>query len=253
MTSTKRCFLTPPDAQPCIWMSAGLLSYQLCNQVFDCDACPVDAAMRGGLPRRNATDEGVSGRPASIAIREMPQEGHGYSRNHWWMRKMGQNQVRLGVESGLAQSLLAAKGVVFPSPHQRVSRGQACIWVVMDGGTLALESPLNGAIWSINRGLIDKPHLLWLQPFDDGWLCEVETEDADAEISAMMAADEARPMYAADRTRFSAALVSATKGKRAGAGAAPGDGGELTKGFAEILGPMRYIALLRQHFGWIKK
>lgn len=35
---------------PCIWMSAGLVAYKLCDRGFECDGCPFDRAMRGALP-----------------------------------------------------------------------------------------------------------------------------------------------------------------------------------------------------------
>lgn len=38
-----------PETRPCVWMSAGLISYRLCERGFDCDNCPLDAALRGGL------------------------------------------------------------------------------------------------------------------------------------------------------------------------------------------------------------
>ena len=39
--------ILPRDAEPCIWMSAGLVSYKLCDRDFDCGNCPLDAALRG--------------------------------------------------------------------------------------------------------------------------------------------------------------------------------------------------------------
>lgn len=36
-----------PPAQACVWMEAGVLRYWLCNHDFDCDNCPLDAALRG--------------------------------------------------------------------------------------------------------------------------------------------------------------------------------------------------------------
>jgi hypothetical protein len=30
----------------CIWMEVGLLAYLFCDRCYDCDTCPIDAAMR---------------------------------------------------------------------------------------------------------------------------------------------------------------------------------------------------------------
>ncbi len=42
----------PPSAgvEPCVWMSAGLVAWKLCDRGFECESCPFDQAMRGALP-----------------------------------------------------------------------------------------------------------------------------------------------------------------------------------------------------------
>lgn len=32
--------------QACVWMSAGLLRFWLCDRAFNCDDCPLDRALR---------------------------------------------------------------------------------------------------------------------------------------------------------------------------------------------------------------
>jgi hypothetical protein len=32
--------------QACVWMAAGVLRFWLCDRGFDCDRCPLDAALR---------------------------------------------------------------------------------------------------------------------------------------------------------------------------------------------------------------
>ena len=252
MSAAKKCFLVPPEEQACIWMAAGLLSYQLCNRKFECDNCPVDAVMHRPFLESPAVEE-AGKRPAAAHLEEdIREEGFQYSGNHWWARRTASARVRLGIESGFVRILLPVKGIVFPSLHQRLSKGQACIWIVMDGGALGLESPLDGAVQSINHDLIDKPHLLSLQPFDEGWLCEIESKNEDAEPAGLQMAVDIRPKYSADRSRFLASLAGAAKGRRPPMGITPADSGELLRSFAEILGPARYIALLRQHYGWSK-
>jgi hypothetical protein len=39
---------TPPaGVLPCVWMSAGLISFKLCDREGECEGCPFDRAMRG--------------------------------------------------------------------------------------------------------------------------------------------------------------------------------------------------------------
>lgn len=34
----------------CIWMLAGVLTYRLCDRQYDCEHCPLDAALRETAP-----------------------------------------------------------------------------------------------------------------------------------------------------------------------------------------------------------
>lgn len=44
----------PPGLLPCVWMSAGLVAFKLCDREGECESCPFDRAMRepSGKPRR---------------------------------------------------------------------------------------------------------------------------------------------------------------------------------------------------------
>ncbi len=253
MSAPKKCHLIPPDEFRCVWMEAGLLSYQLCDRMFECDSCPLDAVMHGRIPQDAAVREAGDARPVPGRAGDIPREGFQYSRNHWWLQNTALGQVRLGIENGLARTLLAVKGVVFPSPRQQLQKGQACTWVVMDGGTLALEAPVDGVVRSVNHDLVDKPHILRQHPFDEGWLCELEPRHADGEALPLMTAQEASLAYASDQARFSASINSALRGRHPAVGMTLADGGEPLQNYADILGPARYIALLRQAFGRLKK
>jgi glycine cleavage system H protein len=253
MNSPRKCYLIPPNEQPCLWMSAGVVSYQLCDRMFDCNHCLLDQAMRRRFPAPAAIAEQEFSDLVPMPAPEIPEEEFHYTRNHWWVRRIGPGLVRLGIESGLAQALLGLKGIVFPSPKQHLQQGQSCIWVVMDGGTVPLEAPLAGKVRGVNRELITSPHLLILQPFAEGWLCELEIEEVEVEAADLLTAEEARTKYKNDQVRFMASLANVVRGKRSAVGLTLVDGGEKLRSFAEMLGLTRYFSLVRQYFGWNKR
>ena len=61
---------TAPDSLPCIWMSAGLLRYRLCDREYDCEHCPLDAALRGAPAPPHAA-------PPSLGTAVDPADGTG--------------------------------------------------------------------------------------------------------------------------------------------------------------------------------
>lgn len=47
--------VVPPGKQKCIWMEAGVVSYKLCDNNFDCQTCSYDHAMQLKVARQRAT------------------------------------------------------------------------------------------------------------------------------------------------------------------------------------------------------
>lgn len=41
----------PPGVLPCVWMSAGLVAFKLCDREGECEGCPFDMAMRSPAGR----------------------------------------------------------------------------------------------------------------------------------------------------------------------------------------------------------
>jgi len=249
MNTYRKCYLIPPDEKRCFWMSAGVVSYQLCDRMYECDDCPTDQAMRrcfAPAPGNGAKDNAASAR---AHFHDLPQEGYLYSRNHWWARRIAPAAFRLGIEEGLAVALQEVRGIVFPSLQQQLREGQTCVWVILDGGTVPLEAPMGGVVRTLNFDLQSKPHWIGLHPFQEGWLFEMEAENADAVPADLMAAAEAGPKYKGDQNRFLTSLTGAIRGKRTQVGLTLADGGEKLRSLIAMLGSARYIALIRQHFG----
>ena len=246
--SDKKWHVVPPEEQRCVWMTAGILSYQLCDRRFECDNCPLDAAIRNRLPRTTpACDESTS-RNSMDAGKEVLRDDRLYSRNHCWTKTIDAGLVRVGIEPGLSEALLAPKAIVFPSTGQRIHRGQTCLWIVMEGGTLPVDSPLDGVIRSTNHQLADQPYLLSRQPLDNGWLFELEAEAPVVGKAGLMNRDQADPKYGADQDRFLASLRNAASRDHQSVGPTLADGGQRLQNIADMLGPNRYFALLRKVF-----
>ena len=55
-TSEKResMKIVPPGKKKCVWMEAGVVSYKLCDNNFDCSTCSYDHAMLDKVARHKA-------------------------------------------------------------------------------------------------------------------------------------------------------------------------------------------------------
>lgn len=249
MSLSKKHHIVPSDQLCCVWMTAGILSYQLCDREFDCDCCPLDAAMRMHFSGREEPRRADSRLPLPAEAPQTLRQDCRYSPNHYWIRQTGADQLRIGIEPGLSRALLAPRAVVYPTKGQVLHKGQTCLWVVMEGGTLPFEAPCDGCVNRTNPLLTGQPHLIQSRPFDEGWLLELRVDDAAIQSAPFLDIEAARPVFEASDRRFRELLESALRKGQPQVGATLADGGQLLRNVAEVLGPDRYFAIVRKVYG----
>lgn len=246
-TSNRKFHVIPPDEDCCVWMTAGVLAFQLCDRKFRCEDCAVDYAM---LRRSRSADAGagVAHLPmpgmAETALRDSLQ----YSRNHCWVREVGTDLIQIGIEPGLSSAIGTPKTIVLPSCGQRVQPRQTCLWIVMAGGTFALECPVGGVVRRTNTQLAEQPHLLFQSPFEQGWLYEVEADLAALESGDLVSAGQIATKYSADDARFLKSLSSMMRASQPDIGMTLADGGHRLQDIPDLVGPTRYFNAVRQAF-----
>jgi glycine cleavage system H protein len=247
--SDGRCPIVPPGDLKCVWMSAGILSYQLCEREFDCEHCPLDQAMRMhfGQPDPEAGD--VPGTPESSRL----EPDRRYSRGHCWVKDVGQGadtsrRVRVGLEPGLARVLPMPRSVVLPSPGVRLARGLPHVWVVAEGGTLALSAPLSGRVVATNPALSERPSRLTSAPLDEGWLYDLDAPQSP-QFRGLFDARAAEARYGVEIRRFRAELARALRRTGDRAGPTMADGGVPLADLGQMLGPIRYLEILMRVYG----
>ncbi len=246
--NAKKLSALPPDELRCIWMTAGILSYQLCDHNFECDDCPLDAAMRRQAPQHQPQRAGGGTGTGECVPHDCLREDRSYSPNHCWIKEMDPGIYRVGIEHGLATAFLTLKTIVFPAPGQAFLRGQACLWVVLEGGTFPLVAPLDGSIHATNHRLAAEPHLLRLESFDRGWLYEMIAGEPAQDAFGLVSAEQARAQFAEDESRFRASLAQALRAPHPQVGTTMADGGQLLQDLADRLGPTRYFYILRKRY-----
>lgn len=246
-TPTNKYPLIPPNEQKCVWMTAGILSYQLCDRELDCDHCPLDSAIRT-LPERPMTEQRQAAASANTSERKMLSPGYLYSRKHCWIKSNNGNTVRVGIEPLFSSMLLNAKTVVLPSIGDRLQANKVCSWVVLEGGTLAISSPLDGDVIRTNAALVDQSNDIHDDPFERGWLFELSTTDDIFNLSSLLRIAEADRCFSEDERRFQSLVNVELKKHHSTAGATLADGGKPIHDVAMMLGPEKYFLLLNEVF-----
>ena len=235
--------VAPPSGEPCVWMTAGLVSYKLCDRDFDCDHCPLDLALRGG-PVHGGTP----------ALTGPMRRGEGfpddrlYTAGHTWVERgprAARSALRIGLDGFAAALLPGPVAVACAGGQRQLQRGDAVCDIELAAGCLSLGAPVAGRLEGGNPTLRERPGLVVESPYRDGWIAEVVPDASDAVLDGLLTAEEARERTALDLRRFRRRIALHLLAETAALGPSMADGGEALTSLHDILGGSRYLETLR--------
>ena len=108
---------------------------------------------------------------------DIPSDLH-YTAEHEWVRRSGEDTVRVGI-TDFAQSALG--DVVFvqlPDVGSQVTAGESFGEVESTKSVSDLFAPVSGTVLAINGDLYGSPQLVNSDPYGSGWLVDVQVSDA---------------------------------------------------------------------------
>lgn len=111
---------------------------------------------------------------------EIPPDLH-YTAEHEWIRRTGDNTVRVGI-TDFAQSALG--DVVFvqlPDVGTDVAAGESFGEVESTKSVSDLYAPLSAKVVAVNGDLESSPQLVNSDPYGAGWLLDLELDGAALE------------------------------------------------------------------------
>jgi glycine cleavage system H lipoate-binding protein len=222
----------------CIWMSAGLVAYKLCDRDYDCESCPFDAAMRGTEATTRHSNGSETLPPPFPADRW-------YHPAHLWVRRAGAGRVRIGLDAFAAQLITNLDHVLLPPPGTPVRRDAPLCWIHDDGQVVPLRSPVTGRILVTHARLRHQPELLTDDPYGEGWMFEIRLrEDVGGQDGALLTATVARDRAREHQSVLDDAVRSFAAAPVAGVGPTLQDGGVRLSDARSVLGPHRYYRVI---------
>lgn len=111
-----------------------------------------------------------------------------YSSEHEWVSQGEDNVVRVGITEYAAQAMGDVVYVSLPTVGADVVAGDACGELESTKSVSDVYSPVSGVVRAINEALADAPETVNAEPYEGGWLFEVELA-ADSGIDALLDAD----------------------------------------------------------------
>ncbi|OBJ18637.1 glycine cleavage system protein H [Mycobacterium colombiense] len=118
-----------------------------------------------------------------------------YTAEHEWVRRSGDDTVRVGI-TDFAQSALG--DVVFvqlPDVGTELTAGESFGEVESTKSVSDLYAPVSGKVAAVNSDLDGSPQLVNSDPYGGGWLLDVQVSDAgelESAISSLLDAEAYR-------------------------------------------------------------
>jgi glycine cleavage system H protein len=117
-----------------------------------------------------------------------------YTKDHEWARIDG-NVATVGITEFAVEQLGDITQVELPKEGETVRAGDAFGTVESVKAVSDLFAPVSGKIVKVNSPLADTPEALQEDPYDDGWLIQIELANP-AEVKGLMNADTYRDFLA---------------------------------------------------------
>ncbi|MGD7705543.1 glycine cleavage system protein GcvH [Microlunatus sp. Y2014] len=102
-----------------------------------------------------------------------------YSEDHEWVTERDGGVVRIGITAYAAEQLGDIVFVSLPESGQEVTAGEACGELESTKSVSDIVCPVSGVVKELNQGVVDDPQSINTDPYEQGWLFEVETGGSD--------------------------------------------------------------------------
>jgi len=149
---------------PCVWVSAGVLSYRLCDREYDCEGCPLYQALRGGgagavvgsAGSPDATpgvEDPIARYLAGLGARCTLHLDRAYSAEGLWMERETSGEdgaLRIGMDDYTLRLLQPVESVVLPRPGVWLQHRAPCAWVNRGRLAIALHCPVAGEVIEVH-------------------------------------------------------------------------------------------------------
>ena len=112
-----------------------------------------------------------------------------YSKEHEWVLQLDGNRVRIGISDYAQKQLGDIVFVENPQVDDEVTVNESMGSIESVKAVSELYSPVSGTVVRVNEDLNDTPETINEQPFQGGWLVEVEMANPE-ELESLLNEDD---------------------------------------------------------------
>jgi len=112
-----------------------------------------------------------------------------YSREHEWILQLDKNRVRIGISDYAQRQLGDIVFVENPEVNDKVTANDSIGTIESVKTASEIYAPVSGTIIRVNEELQDAPEIMNEQPYEAGWLVEIELSSS-GELQALLNEEE---------------------------------------------------------------
>jgi len=119
---------------------------------------------------------------------EIRENLHYDSNTHFWLDVSGHSAV-IGMSPLIQETSGSFVAVQFAKPGTSFKKGESIGTVEAEKHVGPLKAPVSGTVRLVNEAVINNPRLINEEPYDGGWLMEIDLSNA-SEIDGMITGEK---------------------------------------------------------------
>jgi len=105
-----------------------------------------------------------------------------YTKEHEWVRETSETSYKIGITDFAQGALGDIVYIQLPKVGDIVTAGTVCGEVESTKSVSEIYSPITGKITAVNAALDKAPELINQDPYDAGWIAEIEISQAPSDL-----------------------------------------------------------------------
>lgn len=112
-----------------------------------------------------------------------------YTESHEWVSSEDDGSARIGISDHAQQELGDLVYVELPAVGDELGQGDPCAVVESVKAASDIYAPVSGKVIAVNEDLDADPAVINTEPYDGGWLFQLELSDKD-ELDGLKSAED---------------------------------------------------------------
>ncbi len=137
------------------------------------------------------------------------------SDGHCWANIDEKGLVKTGIDDFARKLLGKIDAIEMPNLGLTVKKGQPLFTIKQGNRSITFNSPVSGEVKEINKFLINDIGALEITPYENNWICRIDAEELDNEISTLKIGKAAVTFYETDIERLQVLKKKIKTGKDA--------------------------------------